>query len=164
MLLERSHCGRKHRRVTALDLSSSGLIGSLSSHIGNLRFLRNVSLQNNTLDGEIPREIGRLFRLEYLHLANNSLVGEIPAANLSRCTRLTFLNLGANNFVGKIPVEFESLKNLRGLGLHFNGLTGRGSQIFYSSFTPVRVCVNIHRQWFWEVKSISIYNFFILVD
>ncbi|GMN52618.1 hypothetical protein TIFTF001_021756 [Ficus carica] len=117
-------CGRKHRRVTALDLSSSGLIGSLSSHIGNLSFLRDVSLQNNTLDGEIPREIGRLFRLEYLHLANNSLVGEIPAANLSRCTRLTFLNLGSNNFVGKIPVEFESLKNLRGLGLHFNGLTG----------------------------------------
>ena len=117
-------CGKRHRRVVVINLSSSGLAGTLSPHIGNLSFLREIRLQNNSLQGEIPREIGRLFRLQVLHLLNNSLIGEIPASNLSRCTRLQYLNFGRNKLTGKIPLELESLKNLRALGLHFNNLKG----------------------------------------
>ncbi|XP_030442659.2 putative receptor-like protein kinase At3g47110 [Syzygium oleosum] len=41
-------CGCKHRRVTVLKLRSQGLSGSISPHIGNLSFLREMLLQNNT--------------------------------------------------------------------------------------------------------------------
>ncbi|KAJ4723384.1 putative Receptor-kinase [Melia azedarach] len=116
-------CGRKHRRVTILDLNSRGLIGSLSPHLGNLSFLREIYLYNNSIRGEIPPEFGRLFRLEALYLFNNSLVGKIPA-NLSYCSRLTVLFLRGNNLVGNIPTEFVSLYNLKTLALSSNNLTG----------------------------------------
>ncbi|KAL5734403.1 hypothetical protein ACOSP7_032264 [Xanthoceras sorbifolium] len=74
-------CGRRHRRVTALDLSSRG---------------------------EIPLEFGRSFRLKSLILQNNSIIGEIPA-NLSHCSRLIILAIGRNKLVGKISPEFASL-------------------------------------------------------
>ncbi|KAJ4723385.1 putative Receptor-kinase [Melia azedarach] len=116
-------CGRRHRRVTILDLHSRGLIGSLSPHLGNLSFLREMDLSNNSIRGEIPHEFGRLFRLEALYLLNNSLIGNIPA-NLSYCYRLAALSLGSNNLVGNIPAEFISLHNLQRLSLHKNNLTG----------------------------------------
>jgi hypothetical protein len=84
-------CGRKHRRVTVLDLQSRGLVGSLSPYIGNLSFIREIVLKNNTIGGKIPDEVGRLFRLQALKLNNNSLEGEIPA-NLSYCSNLKILH------------------------------------------------------------------------
>ncbi|KAJ4723400.1 putative Receptor-kinase [Melia azedarach] len=116
-------CSRRHRRVTILDLSSRGLVGSLSPHLGNLSFLREMNLGNNSIQGEIPHEFGGLFRLEALYLYNNSLVGKIPA-DLSYCSRLTILHLESNNLVGNIPMEFVSLYNLRNLTLRKNNLTG----------------------------------------
>ncbi|KAH7548318.1 hypothetical protein JRO89_XS14G0101200 [Xanthoceras sorbifolium] len=116
-------CGRRHRRVTVLHLSSRGLSGSLSPYIGNLSFLRNLMLYNNSIQGEIPREFGSLFRLELLSLFNNYLIGEIPV-NLSYCSRLITLSIGHNKLVGKIPPEFVSLHNLKFLALHKNNLTG----------------------------------------
>ncbi|KAL5734455.1 hypothetical protein ACOSP7_032316 [Xanthoceras sorbifolium] len=116
-------CGRRHRRVTLLDLHSKGLSGSLSPYIGNLSFLRELLLYNNSIEGEIPHEFGRLFRLKSLILHNNSLIGELPS-NLSHCSRLIELYIGFNKLVGKIPSEFVSLHNLREISLHKNNLTG----------------------------------------
>ncbi|KAK6227827.1 hypothetical protein SCA6_000167 [Theobroma cacao] len=116
-------CSRRHRRVTMLNLRSRRLVGSLSPYIGNLSFLREIRLENNTLHGEIPEEVGRLFRLRFLYLGNNSLVGQIPV-NLSHCSKLSFLHLGRNKLVGKFPLEFASLSNLKELAIHFNHLTG----------------------------------------
>ncbi|KAJ0705270.1 putative non-specific serine/threonine protein kinase [Helianthus annuus] len=59
-------CGHRHLRVTKLDLGSRGLVGSLSPQIGNLSFLRVLSLENNTFDGAIPPQLGNLFRLQKL--------------------------------------------------------------------------------------------------
>lgn len=116
-------CSPRHRRVTVLDLQSKGLIGSLSPQIGNLSFLREIHLSNNTIQGKIPGEIGRLFRLEAVYLSHNSLVGEIPG-NLSYCSRLIGLYLGYNKLEGSIPSEFVSLYNLKELAIHVNNLTG----------------------------------------
>ncbi|KAJ0752048.1 putative non-specific serine/threonine protein kinase [Helianthus annuus] len=68
-------CGRRHRRVTMLDLQDLGLVGSLSPYIGNISFLGYIYLDNNTLHGSIPREIGHLYRLKVLSLSNNSFTG-----------------------------------------------------------------------------------------
>ena len=56
-------CGRRHPRVTSLDLEGHKLKRSISPHIGNLTFLRFINLQNNIISGEIPRQVGYLFRL-----------------------------------------------------------------------------------------------------
>ncbi|GJV27859.1 kinase-like domain-containing protein, partial [Tanacetum coccineum] len=68
-------CGKRHKRVTALRLISQGLEGSLSPHVGNLSFLRKLSLPNNSFQGTIPHELGRLSRLRLLYLHRNKSSG-----------------------------------------------------------------------------------------
>ncbi|KAM7466640.1 hypothetical protein LguiB_014202 [Lonicera macranthoides] len=117
-------CGRLHRRVTFLNLSSSGLSGSLSPYIGNLSFLKQLALYNNSFSGEIPIEIGQLFRLRSLLLLNNSIEGKIPA-NLSQCTSLEVFNVVNNKLVGEmIPRELSSLSKLKILAISRNNLSG----------------------------------------
>ncbi|KAF8025730.1 hypothetical protein BT93_F2536 [Corymbia citriodora subsp. variegata] len=116
-------CGQRHRRVTVLDLKSQGLSGSMSPHIGNLSFLRQMWLQNNSLDHQIPPQVGQLRRLRELRVDNNSLVGEIPK-NISSCSNLVSLFLQYNQLTGEIPAEVGSLSKLRLLTLYSNHLTG----------------------------------------
>ena len=118
-------CSRRHvHRVVAINLSSYGLVGSLSPHIGNLTFLRTVILQNNSFHGEISSQIDGLFHLRVLVLSNNSFGGEVPT-NLSHCLNLKVLNLIDNKLIGKIPEELGSLSTLQTLGLSINNLTGK---------------------------------------
>jgi Leucine-rich repeat (LRR) protein len=74
--------------TTVLDLSNSGLTGSIPPEIGNLTNLTYLRLDDNQLTGEIPSEIGYLTKLDDyemfsggsrgLFLSNNQLSGEIP--------------------------------------------------------------------------------------
>ncbi|KAJ9557848.1 hypothetical protein OSB04_012462 [Centaurea solstitialis] len=128
-------CGRRHPRVTVLDLKSRGLVGSLSPQIGNLSFLRDISLENNTFNGVIPPQLGGLFRLQNLILINNSFEGEVPTS-LSNCTRLLVLQLGGNKLVGKLPQQLSSLVNLRVLAIHSNSFTG-GIPPFIANLTSL---------------------------
>ncbi|XP_030518691.2 probable LRR receptor-like serine/threonine-protein kinase At3g47570 [Rhodamnia argentea] len=116
-------CGRRHRRVTVLDLHSKNLSGVLPPHIGNLSFLREVQLKNNSFSSEIPPQFGRLSRLQKLVLNNNSFSGQIPS-NLSHCSNLLELNLGFNTLEGNLPTELGSLSKLQVLVLEANGLMG----------------------------------------
>ncbi|KAF7849295.1 hypothetical protein BT93_L1009 [Corymbia citriodora subsp. variegata] len=110
-------------RVVSLDLSSKGLGGLLSPHVGNLSFLRSLFLHNNSFRGAIPQSVGHLFHLRRLYLSNNSFDGQIPT-NLSQCSNLENLNLIDNQLVGKIPDDLSSLSKLQLLGLAKNCLTG----------------------------------------
>ncbi|KAJ9158590.1 hypothetical protein P3X46_024155 [Hevea brasiliensis] len=116
-------CGRKHKRVTILDLQSKGLVGSLSPYIGNMSFLREIRLGNNSLRGIIPAEVGRLFRLQGLNLSHNQVEGKIPL-NLSLCSNLRVLILEFNKLEGNIPTELANLSKLRHLWFSSNYLTG----------------------------------------
>ncbi|KAK2633230.1 hypothetical protein EUGRSUZ_L00178, partial [Eucalyptus grandis] len=116
-------CGRKHRRVTILDLGSKKLSGVVSPHIGNLSFLRGVNLENNSFHAKIPPHFGRLLRLQNLSLNNNSFSGQIPS-NLSYCSNLLVLDLGFNMLEGNLPTELGSLSKLQVLKLQFNSLMG----------------------------------------
>ncbi|KAL7208905.1 hypothetical protein ACSBR1_030609 [Camellia fascicularis] len=105
-------CSRRHPdRVIGITLRSQGLFGSLSSHVGNLSFLKRIILPNNSFHGPIPQEMGRLFRLQIIEFSNNSLGGRIPT-NLSRCSKLEYLDLVNNNLTGNIPAELGSLSRL----------------------------------------------------
>ncbi|GAB2231871.1 hypothetical protein Drorol1_Dr00010888 [Drosera rotundifolia] len=116
-------CGVRHRRVTQLDLSSLSLVGTLSPAIGNLSFLHEVYLNNNTFRGQLPAEIGHLSRLRFFEAANNSFTGQIPA-NLSRCVNLVEFYMDFNQLEGTIPHQLGLLSKLQGLSLYGNRLTG----------------------------------------
>ncbi|KAF8019904.1 hypothetical protein BT93_G0560 [Corymbia citriodora subsp. variegata] len=117
-------CSKRHPgRVTSLVLISQGLGGFLSPYIGNLSFLRVMTLQNNSFRGEIPSQIGNLFRLRHLTLSNNSFGGLVPS-NLSRCLNLETLNLIDNQLVQGINSDLGSLGRLKVLGLSVNSLVG----------------------------------------
>ncbi|KAK2633216.1 hypothetical protein EUGRSUZ_L00318, partial [Eucalyptus grandis] len=117
-------CGRRHRRITVLDLHSKNLVGIVPPHIGNLSFLREVSLSNNSFRFEIPLQVGHLFRLQKLLLRNNSFSGQIPL-NLSHCSNLLFLDLGFNMLEGNLPAELGSLSKLLQIRLGHNNLMGK---------------------------------------
>ncbi|KAI7737338.1 hypothetical protein M8C21_028801 [Ambrosia artemisiifolia] len=106
-------CGRRHRRVTVINLMSQGLTGSLSPHVENLTFLRELWLSNNSFEGPIPHELGRLSRLRFLYLDQNKLSGVIPT-NLSGCSSLEELQLGNNNFLSKLTLFAVDDNNLTG--------------------------------------------------
>ncbi|XVE62956.1 hypothetical protein DITRI_Ditri06bG0160900 [Diplodiscus trichospermus] len=117
-------CGRRHQRVTKLDLSQQRLGGTLSPHVGNLSFLRFFNLQDNNFYGVIPPEIGRLSRLQRLMLQNNSFEGTIPA-NLSHCSNLIWFSALRNHFIGNIPAKLGNLLKLEILDIDLNNLTGQ---------------------------------------
>ncbi|KAJ0760266.1 putative protein kinase RLK-Pelle-LRR-XII-1 family [Helianthus annuus] len=117
------YCGKRHRRVTIIDLSSQGLEGSLSPHVGNLSFLRTLSLGNNSFQGAIPQEVGRLSRLCRLYLYQNKFNEVIPT-NISGCFNIEAIVLSNNELVGSIPKEISSLTKLSFLSLFHNKLTG----------------------------------------
>ncbi|KAL8048691.1 hypothetical protein ABFS82_07G083000 [Erythranthe guttata] len=118
-------CGRRHpNRVIAIKLDSQGLIGSLSPHIGNLSFLREINLQNNSFNGRIPQEIGLLRRLKFIEFSNNSFTGRIMPENITQWRNLVYLNLIDNNLSGAIPSELHFLEKLEALGLGKNKISG----------------------------------------
>ncbi|PWA52676.1 leucine-rich repeat protein [Artemisia annua] len=130
-------CGKRHKRVTVLRLYSKGFEGSLSPHVGNLSFLRKLSLGNNSFQGNIPHELGRLSRLRYLYLNDNKFNGFIPT-NLSRCSNLEYLWLTKNKLVGRIPKEMSLLSKLTRLVIGDNKLTG-GIPTFLGNITSMEV-------------------------
>ncbi|KAI3809443.1 hypothetical protein L1987_25416 [Smallanthus sonchifolius] len=130
-------CGRWHKRVTYIVLESRGLEGSLSPHVGNLSFLRKLSLSNNSFQGVIPDELGRLYRLRLLTLEENKFTGVIPA-NISGCSNLEELNLSKNKLVGSISKAIGFLSKLRVVSLQDNKLTG-GIPPFLGNITSMEV-------------------------
>ncbi|KAI7737335.1 hypothetical protein M8C21_028798 [Ambrosia artemisiifolia] len=130
-------CGRRHRRVTLINLMSQGLTGSLSPHVANLTFLRELWLSNNSFEGPIPHEVGRLSRLRFLYLDQNKLSGVIPT-NLSGCSSLEELQLGNNKLVGSIPNEISFLSKLTLFAVDDNNLTG-GIPPFLGNITSMKV-------------------------
>ncbi|CAN1347038.1 Probable LRR receptor-like serine/threonine-protein kinase At3g47570 [Linum perenne] len=131
-------CSTRDQRVTVLNLPSLKLSGSLSPHIGNLSFLTDLVIYNNSFTNGIPPEIGRLQRLEVIGLLNNSFTGVIPS-NISACSALVKFHVAYNGLMfaaadnhltGTIPHGFGQLKNLwglsvlRSLSVALNGFTG----------------------------------------
>ncbi|KAL6842194.1 hypothetical protein ACP4OV_028173 [Aristida adscensionis] len=119
-------CGNlKHpQRVTALDLTGQGLIGTISPSLGNLTFLQLLNLSRNSLTSKIPSSLGRLRQLQILQLMNNSIQGTIPN-ELSNCSSLIAILIARNQLEGEIPAQIASLPKLRKLVLSRNNLTGR---------------------------------------
>ncbi|KAG2333395.1 hypothetical protein Bca52824_004575 [Brassica carinata] len=173
-------CGRKHKRVTGLDIGGFKLGGVISPFIGNLSFLVSLDFTDNSFGGPIPQELGNLFRLQYLNMSFNFLGGEIPTS-LFNCSRLldlalysnylgqglpselgslmklVFLDLGKNNLRGKIPVSLGNLTSLRELSFGVNNLEGEIPGVI-ARLTQMQSFV-LHFNHFSGVFPPAIYNF-----
>ncbi|XP_059458942.1 LRR receptor-like serine/threonine-protein kinase IOS1 isoform X3 [Corylus avellana] len=71
-------------RITSLNLSSSGLVGEISTDISNLVMLQYLDLSNNNLTGPVPGFLSRLQYLTVLNLERNQLSGVVPTELIAR--------------------------------------------------------------------------------
>ncbi|KAK1290153.1 Receptor-like protein kinase [Acorus calamus] len=139
-------CGSRHNYVVTLNLSGTGVSGTLGPDVGRLRFLRTLDLSTNNISGSLPPELGNCTRLSYLDLSSNSLSGKIPEAlflipvldsvilnnNLFngpipssvRLKNLVYLDLSTNHFSGEITYGSENCTNLQYLDLSYNIFDG----------------------------------------
>ncbi|KAF5737228.1 LRR receptor-like serine/threonine-protein kinase [Tripterygium wilfordii] len=118
-------CSSSDGRIILLNLASLGLAGSVAPSIGNLTYLTEINLANNSFHGEIPQEMGRLLHLEkVLGLAYNRFGGELPSSIANLSIWLSRLTIGGNVLRGSIPVGIENFLDLTLLGLERNNLSG----------------------------------------
>ncbi|KAG7941940.1 hypothetical protein I3843_16G074100 [Carya illinoinensis] len=111
-------------RVTALKLSSMGLVGELGGDIGGLTELISLDLSSNRgLTGSLSPSLGDLRKLNILILLGCSFSGDIPD-ELGNLAELSFLALNSNKLSGKIPPSLGKLSKLYWLDLAENQLTG----------------------------------------
>ncbi|KAK6151110.1 LOW QUALITY PROTEIN: hypothetical protein DH2020_016042 [Rehmannia glutinosa] len=116
-------CDPSGRHVTALDISNLSLTGTLSSDVGQLRFLVNLSAAANSISGPVPPQISDIPNLRYLNLSNNVFNLSFPP-QLYRLKNLQVLDLYNNNLTGDFPSQAYLLTNLRHLHLGGNFFTG----------------------------------------
>eukprot|EP00850_Spirogloea_muscicola_P022366 SM000290S10900 [mRNA] locus=s290:58363:63841:- [translate_table: standard] len=117
-----STSGTPQQFVTQLHLSSTGLLGLISSSISDLVHMRNLDLGSNSISGMIPASLGELNNLEILDLSSNELTGTIPDY-LSNLVDLQQLYLQNNSLTGGIDM-FSSLQNLNTIDVSDNLLVG----------------------------------------
>ncbi|KAL0432299.1 UNVERIFIED_CONTAM: putative LRR receptor-like serine/threonine-protein kinase [Sesamum latifolium] len=116
-------CSSRHERVIGLNLVNQNLTGFISPHIGNLSFLRFLSLDNNSYSGNLPPELGWLKRLQSLSVSYNLIGGQIPAS-LSNCTKLSSIIISYNKLAGSLPPELGSLQRLELIAFSRNSISG----------------------------------------
>ncbi|GAU41455.1 hypothetical protein TSUD_237050 [Trifolium subterraneum] len=117
-------CSTMHERVTELNLEGYQLHGTLSPYVGNLTFLINLNLRNNSFFREIPPELGQLLQLQQLRLDQNLFSGNTPPS-IGNSQKLQYLDLSQNMLSGSIPLEIFNLFSLSSsLNLSHNSLSG----------------------------------------
>lgn len=146
-------------KVTALNLASKSLVGTLPSQLAELTQLKTLALQVNSLAGPLPT-LANLSLLQSVYLDSNNFTA-VPAgffgglaalqkfsisqnlnlaqwsipSELTQSVSLASFSASNANLVGSIPDIFGSFPNLIDLRLSYNNLTGTlppsfgGSQI-----------------------------------
>ena len=113
----------RYRRVRSLDLSYMSLAGTIPPHLGNMSFLSELSLRNNSFHGTLPVELSHLRRLKSMNLGFNNFTGEIPSW-LGFMPNLQFLRLHGNQFSGSIPASIFKSTSLKLVQVNHNPLSG----------------------------------------
>ncbi|KAG9456514.1 hypothetical protein H6P81_001022 [Aristolochia fimbriata] len=100
--LDCSYVDGQPPRVISLNLSSSGLKGTIDPSLGDLKVLQYLDLSGNDLTGTIPVFVSTLSALTYLDLSGNKLTGAVPQF-LAALSNLRHLNLSNNELSGSVP-------------------------------------------------------------
>ncbi|KAK2981768.1 hypothetical protein RJ640_010285 [Escallonia rubra] len=110
-------------QVIAIQLPWKGLGGRISEKIGQLQWLRRLSLHDNVLGGPVPTSLGFLPNLRGVYLFNNRLSGSVPPS-VGNCPLLRTLDLSNNQLTGTIPQSLANSTGLYRLNLSFNSISG----------------------------------------
>ena len=101
------YCSSGH--VSAIQLTTNGLYGTLPLSLANLYMLETLSLDDNEISGTIPdtlyqvRSLGKItFRKNFLSSSIPDNLGELLSYNLE------YLDLSNNQLSGAIPAFFDS--------------------------------------------------------
>ena len=106
-----------------LVLRNYNLIGTLSSSISRLNYLKRLVISRNNIFGTIPKELSLLSKMSRLGLGDNHLTGTIPSL-FGQMINLQNLFLPSNYLTGTIPSQLGSMINLQDLDLSSNHLSG----------------------------------------
>ncbi|KAD7478084.1 hypothetical protein R6Q59_007540 [Mikania micrantha] len=136
------------KRVTAINLASKSLAGTLPSSLNQLNGLKTLSLQRNSISGDLP-SLANLTSLEEVYLDGNNFTSippgffvgltnlqsfsisdnedlapwELPT-DLTQSSNLKLFQASNAQIKGSIPDIFDSFPNLQSLRLSYNDLTG----------------------------------------
>ncbi|OAO96849.1 hypothetical protein AXX17_AT4G15870 [Arabidopsis thaliana] len=135
--LQKLYLGYRNRIVLTITSFGSlsyndGLKGELPDSIGNLKYLKVLSLRGCHLFGKIPSSLGNLSYLTHLDLSYNDFTrGPDSMGNLNRLTdmllrlsSLIWINLGNNQFRGMLPSNMSSLSKLKYFDISGNSFSG----------------------------------------
>ncbi|KAL1203746.1 Pollen receptor-like kinase 3 [Cardamine amara subsp. amara] len=116
-------CNKKS--VFGLQIEQMNLSGNIDvAPLTSLRFLRTISIMNNSFTGEIP-DFNRLTALKSIYLSGNRFSGKIPFDYFQNMVSLKKAWLSNNEFSGLIPLSLAtSLPNLMELHLENNQFIG----------------------------------------
>ena len=101
--------------LTALNLASNNLAGTLPLSISTLTSLSSLVLSQNRLTGAIPSTMGSLTAASILSLWGNQLSGPLPDS-LSTLGSLILLDVSNNSLSGPVPPSFCTLASTLGFG------------------------------------------------
>nr|GMC53839.1 putative leucine-rich repeat receptor-like protein kinase At2g19210 [Ipomoea batatas] len=98
--LKCNYPGFNSPRIISMNLSSSGLTGSIPPYISDLKMIQVLDLSNNNLTGPIPDFLSQLPSLSVLSLSGNNFSGPVPAKLLQKSKQgnltLSIENVGSS--------------------------------------------------------------------
>ncbi|KAH7654178.1 Non-specific serine/threonine protein kinase protein, partial [Dioscorea alata] len=135
--------------LQSLDLSfNSGLGGTLTPNIGNLKNLSTLILAGCSFTGSLPQELGTLPQLSFLALNSNKFTGMIPAS-LGSLSNLYWLDLSDNQLTGNLPISIgtspglDLLVNTKHFHFSKNQLSGTvPASLFSSEMTLIHLLLD----------------------
>ncbi|CAH8297290.1 unnamed protein product [Eruca vesicaria subsp. sativa] len=119
-------------RITTLNLSSSGLTGTIADAIQSLTQLETMDLSKNNLTGELPDFLGNMKSLSVINLSGNNLSGPIPQA-LQR-EGLKLLRFTYSEVI-QMTNNFQRVLGKGGFGMVYHGTVNGSDQVAVKVFS-----------------------------
>ncbi|XP_019101852.1 PREDICTED: receptor-like protein 12 [Camelina sativa] len=111
----------KYLRV--LSLRECNLFGKIPSSLGNLSYLTDPDLSFNSFSRELPDSMSNLNRLRYLKIVSTKRSGNFPHVLLN-WTELTSIDIRSNQFEGMLPSNMSTLTKLEDFEINENLFSG----------------------------------------
>lgn len=138
-------------KVQVLNVSRSGLSGTIPTAIGALVDLEGLFLNDDPLlAGAIPTELGLCSTLWVLNVSNTGVSGTI-LTEMGQLTALEVAHLSTNRLSGTIPTELASLPVLEELWLDGNDIEGSVPSEVCAMMSRTTNCTEQHLTTTWSM-------------
>ncbi|EOD10372.1 hypothetical protein EMIHUDRAFT_43751, partial [Emiliania huxleyi CCMP1516] len=122
--------------ILELLLASHAFKGEIPASIGNLPYLKTLSLSRNQLTGTVPSSIFASESLEELYLDFINLDSPIPA-EIKEATQLSHFSAVHSGLTGDLPMDMMCSSKLFTLDLSRNKLTGTLKKVVINGWNGI---------------------------